>query len=181
MDHPRSRGVYTLSNTAFCCGEGSSPLARGLRVHRHHIHGTPRIIPARAGFTTSFCRRTICQPDHPRSRGVYWARRIACLRCRGSSPLARGLRISVRGGGSGSRIIPARAGFTYTTRTYSKNLRDHPRSRGVYDVNEDDQSLEWGSSPLARGLHHHGVPEELRFGIIPARAGFTSGHVALRI
>ena len=30
-----------------------------------------------------------------------------------------------------------------------------------------------GSSPLARGLRHHGLPGEEGEGIIPARAGFT--------
>ena len=51
--------------------------------------------------------------------------------------------------------------------------RDHPRSRGVY------WRLRWfpsslsGSSPLARGLLTLPVRVLSRWGIIPARAGFT--------
>ena len=51
-DHPRSRGVYVV---LLCtCGprRGSSPLARGLRHRRHRTPAAPRIIPARAGFTS---------------------------------------------------------------------------------------------------------------------------------
>ena len=35
QDHPRSRGVYQKPNDAGKYIQGSSPLARGLRVHRH--------------------------------------------------------------------------------------------------------------------------------------------------
>jgi len=51
--------------------------------------------------------------DHPRSRGVYGARRPMVGRRAGSSPLARGLLIGVRLLRLRRRIIPARAGFTY--------------------------------------------------------------------
>ncbi len=50
---------------------------------------------------------------------------------------------------------------------------DHPRSRGVYPVTPGICAPNWGSSPLARGLHRrrHAVASVAR--IIPARAGFT--------
>ena len=70
-DHPRSRGVYLHVAAMGGDRDGSSPLARGLPGR----DGVPdleyRIIPARAGFTTSI---SICSWqiwDHPRSRGVY--------------------------------------------------------------------------------------------------------------
>ena len=50
---------------------------------------------------------------------------------------------------------------------------DHPRSRGVYKVENLPNTMVCGSSPLARGLLHVHVPHKIRFGIIPARAGFT--------
>ena len=71
--------------------------------------------------------------DHPRSRGVY-------LRVDAS-----GLR--------GSRIIPARAGFTKDSAGKALIRRDHPRSRGVYLEVFDGAIAPDGSSPLARGLH----------------------------
>ena len=50
-DHPRSRGVYRLIANPFGFGIGSSPLARGLLICSGRGAGSPRIIPARAGFT----------------------------------------------------------------------------------------------------------------------------------
>ena len=51
VDHPRSRGVYALSNPRPSSPSGSSPLARGLQDTCHTTHKLTRIIPARAGFT----------------------------------------------------------------------------------------------------------------------------------
>ena len=50
-DHPRSRGVYSLSMFAGCDWQGSSPLARGLLIRSHIVQIRIGIIPARAGFT----------------------------------------------------------------------------------------------------------------------------------
>ena len=131
---------------------GSSPLARGLHaglVLRVECH---RIIPARAGFTRNYILILCMGKDHPRSRGVYprpGTRRPACT---GSSPLARGLRRAPFSGSSGTRIIPARAGFTPDHKPSFLGRRDHPRSRGVYLGVGVSAVLGPGSSPLARGL-----------------------------
>ena len=70
----------------------------------------------------------------------------------GSSPLARGLLRYGHDEYQKGRIIPARAGFTTTSLTSSPDTRDHPRSRGVYNMIVPI-SVSWlGSSPLARGL-----------------------------
>ena len=194
-DHPRSRGVYALAAEFASATSGSSPLARGLQ--EAPTTGTPsaRIIPARAGFTC-FSSVVICQardhprsrgvytawtslarsmtPDHPRSRGVYWT---SCHRFsdqKGSSPLARGLLLGGRLATIHARIIPARAGFTADGRTPRLPGRDHPRSRGVYNLNAGNVILLQGSSPLARGLRRHRLRGPRRVRIIPARAGFTS-------
>ena len=154
MDHPRSRGVYSVGTRLLFVLRGSSPLARGLPRTRHQSpRGRPgssplarglrrcrcaartrtRIIPARAGFTHACRTRPYEAADHPRSRGVY----------------------------------PA------TATTYP-STRDHPRSRGVYVTGSTRAGRDGGSSPLARGL-----PDRVQGGIhqdriIPARAGFTS-------
>ena len=52
-------------------GEGSSPLARGLRVRLSLSITRKRIIPARAGFTIQMYVGLFLYWDHPRSRGVY--------------------------------------------------------------------------------------------------------------
>ena len=70
-DHPRSRGVYVVRHERAVVLEGSSPLARGLRPPEVGPRREPRIIPARAGFTSSPSRPPLSLRDHPRSRGVY--------------------------------------------------------------------------------------------------------------
>ena len=152
-DHPRSRGVYRISNVLFCCDCGSSPLARGLLTRRTRRRPVSRIIPARAGFTVIPSPHTRIRQDHPRSRGVYLAARDHSVCKSGSSPLARGLppRISDHAGVTG--IIPARAGFTPTSADFSGIHQDHPRSRGVYADSGVRRGYDGGSSPLARGLH----------------------------
>ena len=152
-DHPRSRGVYPFSAGVCSRRAGSSPLARGLPSASTSISRPRRIIPARAGFTTSSQPPSGPCQDHPRSRGVYHRRRC------GLCPVIR--------------IIPARAGFTYGALGGAVAAPDHPRSRGVYEWVDSPLPDALGSSPLARGLPDR---RRLRPGcqrIIPARAGFT--------
>ena len=152
QDHPRSRGVYFSMSSRRLHTDGSSPLARGLLVVVSGRVFSCGIIPARAGFTDTLSCHNRLVGDHPRSRGVYPARRARAHQQHGSSPLARGLPdapvIVVDDGGSSplargllfiglnegvsKRIIPARAGFTCPAR-WSSPTRP-------------------GSSPLARGL-----------------------------
>ena len=72
---------------------------------------------------------------------------------RGSSPLARGLRVDGHPIRPDFRIIPARAGFTAKSAQLAFNVV--------------------GSSPLARGLPGSTSGPATSTGIIPARAGFT--------
>ena len=131
-DHPRSRGVYSMRLRDCCTWPGSSPLARGLPEVDRPRGNDVRIIPARAGFTVRGLELFAQFQDHPRSRGVYAidVRRDDVLI--GSSPLARGLPVLQTFCRPSIRIIPARAGFTFTGLTGWRMRRDHPRSRGVY-------------------------------------------------
>ena len=54
-------------------------------------------------------------------------------------------------------------------------MEDHPRSRGVYPPRTGTSSPTPGSSPLARGLPERRGDYLRSIGIIPARAGFTTG------
>ena len=90
--------------------------------------------------------------DHPRSRGVYIIVETTEDMHVGSSPLARGLLCGSLGGLLLVRIIPARAGFTPAIEAFQRFLKDHPRSRGVYIMAAVQVVVDWGSSPLARGL-----------------------------
>ena len=174
-DHPRSRGVYWALTSALISlrKPGSSPLTRGLRRQRRRHRRRGGIIPARAGFTPGLSNPSWRFSDHPRSRGVYFLLRFSVLLMCGSSPLARGLPSVVGLAGSGWRIIPARAGFTKPRRNAAPEIKDHPRSRGVYGGQVWGQPHSPGSSPLARGLPVRARRRISPGGIIPARAGFT--------
>ena len=152
---------------------GSSPLARGLLTLSIFDFVTWGIIPARAGFTVVFCASMTRSSDHPRSRGVYGAAESAVPTWPGSSPLARGLPVCHHAREERAGIIPARAGFTGVEPLPPVLREDHPRSRGVYTVGGGVPVATDGSSPLARGLLFRVSRFAFRFGIIPARAGFT--------
>ena len=152
QDHPRSRGVYTRAICWLARTLGSSPLARGLLHSGPIAAGQVRIIPARAGFTSTACLHPILSRDHPRSRGVYGHLLGMTTSRSGSSPLARGLLKSIPGAHYHHRIIPARAGFTPAGGRRVLVGPDHPRSRGVYARSATISSRSTGSSPLARGL-----------------------------
>ena len=173
-DHPRSRGVYTLTCARSTGIPGSSPLARGLQYPSRFSRKRTRIIPARAGFTAGRRGGRSAPADHPRSRGVYWTTSRHPPTGRGSSPLARGLQRITPRAVHPAGIIPARAGFTFCRAPAGIDTQDHPRSRGVYEPLGDGRDGEQGSSPLARGLHLRKIPFSSERGIIPARAGFTA-------
>ena len=151
-DHPRSRGVYAVLPAGVQTGNGSSPLARGLRGGSAPPQGAGGIIPARAGFTIMMAACTRALGDHPRSRGVY--------------PSATGWRRT-------RIIIPARAGFTRASNETVSCLSHHPRSRGVYADKDKANGSYYSSSPLARGLRAASLRAGDSTVIIPARAGFT--------
>ena len=155
-DHPRSRGVYLWSRSSRPPPSGSSPLARGLRPVICDAGSRPRIIPARAGFTSGSMPIIHAAKDHPRSRGVYPSQRRGRENLAGSSPLARGLPVLRVIGQDQVGIIPARAGFTGGL------------GRGC--------RFPAGSSPLARGLQMNVTTKTNSNGIIPARAGFTNAN-----
>ena len=157
LDHPRSRGVYDRVSITPSDQTGSSPLARGLLGNSADLARLVRIIPARAGFTVTIPALDPLPSDHPRSRGVYSGGIARVIYDRGSSPLARGLRLRWPGQGSDGGIIPARAGFTPTHVLRHAHYSDHPRSRGVYLRWAWRLSWSYGSSPLARGLRWLGI------------------------
>ena len=133
-DHPRSRGVYVQMARSCVSRTGSSPLARGLLLPLEIRVWDGGIIPARAGFTGVGNIQVEHFRDHPRSRGVYPGEIGGSAAGGGSSPLARGLRRCSGHRRLNARIIPARAGFTGTSRGCPRAGPDHPRSRGVYSA-----------------------------------------------
>ena len=111
-DHPRSRGEYRDPRHLQLCGNGSSPLSRGIPGPHWKAGHTGRIIPALAGNTGVCCPLSVMIWDHPRSRGEY----SNCPGVRqdtlGSSPLSRGIHSAKSLGCHLGGIIPALAGNT---------------------------------------------------------------------
>ena len=172
-DHPRSRGEHLGRSPSSVRNKGSSPLTRGARRRRRRRRNIPRIIPAHAGSTVPPQHPRRMTWDHPRSRGEHYAIFRTCHAAGGSSPLTRGALNDPVGNTMASRIIPAHAGSTPTTRKCSFSFPDHPRSRGEHCdlwLPGDEQP---GSSPLTRGARRASRRRGWGLGIIPAHAGST--------
>ena len=111
---------------------GSSPLSRGIRTV-WTVHLTVwGIIPALAGNTILFRNKWVATADHPRSRGEYFTAKASHIAHHGSSPLSRGILMSLHTLPRVGRIIPALAGNTLDKSMAAKASGDHPRSRGEY-------------------------------------------------
>ena len=151
--HPRSRGEHPLIMVAAVAWF--------------------RLIPARAGNT--WVRKALPGRGaaHPRSRGEHRCRSSASAGYVGSSPLARGTLGALVVVGAGLRLIPARAGNTWSLRRERNSLAAHPRSRGEHcDVPRVHDGFS-GSSPLARGTQSERGVGLIGWRLIPARAGNT--------
>ena len=152
---------------------GTSPLARGKPGRVLNRAGDIRNIPARAGKTLRKPERQPNRWEHPRSRGENPTLSPSSTSSSGTSPLARGKRITRRQTCLHSRNIPARAGKTSLFVNLFRQHGEHPRSRGenleLLGIDDADK----GTSPLARGK----PPRRSRWARstrnIPARAGKT--------
>ena len=154
--HPRSRGEHGETGGIEIFAFGSSPLARGTlgftRNKRHKL----RLIPARAGNTSSNALAAFFMPAHPRSRGEHLDSLVACLHQVGSSPLARGTPRTKSAVHSKVRLIPARAGNMHASTKPAASCPAHPRSRGEHITAICILLMAPGSPPLARGTRGRG-------------------------
>ena len=110
--HPRSRGEHLTLFRRLSAGFGSSPLARGTLNYRARLAINIRLIPARAGNTSSRRTARSWTAAHPRSRGEHLVVVMDTAQECGSSPLARGTQGGINHGPRLVRLIPARAGNT---------------------------------------------------------------------
>ena len=153
---------------------GSSPLARGTHYRPYRPKPYRRLIPARAGNTHPASGSPSLSPAHPRSRGEHSRSQARDIITQGSSPLARGARVSYAGIPVTERLIPARAGNTMYEGLDMKEYAAHPRSRGEHDKNGETKRVTYDSSPLARGTREGAVCFAGGAGLIPAHAGNTA-------
>ena len=151
--HPRERGEHFNAVRARIYGGGSSPRARGARIHHPGGATGPGLIPASAGSTRAPPARWRPTPAHPRERGEHWLppggpdldaahpRERGEHRCRCSPTLA--------------------------------TRRAHPRERGEHAGNLTVLPFRSGSSPRARGARLLSRQQRGGGGLIPASAGST--------
>ena len=154
-------------------GRGSSPLSRGIPHIAPQATAFHRIIPALAGNTQPLRRGMNTMRDHPRSRGEYCFIGINYEARVGSSPLSRGILVGCPVVHPNIRIIPALAGNTSLPIVSDSYTADHPRSRGEYGLDLGSDLVEYGSSPLSRGILAAPFCHQSRYRIIPALAGNT--------
>ena len=93
----------------------------------------------------------------------------------GSSPPVRGAHGDRDTRKHHGGLIPARAGSTHSVSQVYKMTWAHPRPCGEHAVPSTAHPSCGGSSPPVRGAQHTSDEELLKFGLIPARAGSTSG------
>ncbi len=151
--HPRACGDHAAPDAPMTATLGSSPRVRGPRAERPQEVGDRRLIPARAGTTSSRAPAQGPGPAHPRACGDHLYAEGRGLSGAGSSPRVRGPRQRAQ---RGSRAPAA-----------------HPRACGDHADEKHGTIPTIGSSPRVRGPlgpeHAAAGPERL----IPARAGTT--------
>ena len=179
-DHPRIRGEHPVRRVIRDRRAGSSPHTRGAPLRSGFDPHGRGIIPAYAGSTR---RRHHCRcpsRDHPRIRGEHdpASGLVECTNRPGSSPHTRGARDVDSSHEVGVGIIPAYAGSTLTTSSFSLCVWDHPRIRGEHISLVRIPVRSRGSSPHTRGARVAGGLRRIRAGIIPAYAGSTPSSSA---
>ena len=130
-DHPRACGANVRVQISQTLIEGSSPRVRGKRFFCSRFSPATRIIPARAGQTSSSAFFFSSSADHPRACGANLALEVPELVEIGSSPRVRGKPIHIALDDVTHRIIPARAGQTRRRQQRCYHQSDHPRACGA--------------------------------------------------
>ena len=110
--HPRSRGENFMRARLVAWVRGSSPLTRGKPELCKWKRDRLRLIPAHAGKTRVYPRRSHRERAHPRSRGENVVTQAYAVRNRGSSPLTRGKHLCADAVAWDQGLIPAHAGKT---------------------------------------------------------------------
>ena len=132
-----------------------------------------RFIPAGAGNTMGTACSPMLRAVHPRWRGEHATNQPGNSLSGGSSPLARGTRLSLRNGVRIRRFIPAGAGNTFEIVLIYGKQAVHPRWRGEHSPLALAMAAMAGSSPLARGTRKPNQQTRAYRRFIPAGAGNT--------
>ena len=130
--HPRMRGERFLRTHPNLLFTGSSPHARGTLRSSAMLQLVLRFIPACAGNASRWHAAACAGSVHPRMRGERFHEGRHAFLLLGSSPHARGTRISSRARFRWRRFILACAGNTCRGNPRPFRLWVHPRMRGKH-------------------------------------------------
>ena len=173
--HPRACGENVLAASSASSTPGSSPRVRGKRDCVRRPAPSRGLIPARAGKTPGSSRARSGRGAHPRACGENNGMGEGVVGCFGSSPRVRGKPIEQQFLRARVGLIPARAGKTPSTTSPKKARPAHPRACGENIKTTAPPAIEAGSSPRVRGKLPARSVHVPAPGLIPARAGKTSG------
>ena len=132
-----------------------------------------RFIPAGAGNTERFQRRSVGPSVYPRWRGEHIGGQILPRQSDGLSPLARGTPNIIQGINNYRRFIPAGSGNTQRSQTPEMEIPVYPRWRGEHPCSVELKPGLIGLSPLARGTLGGQRLRAAQNRFIPAGAGNT--------
>ena len=147
---------------------------RGKQIYKLGVFTCSRIIPARAGQTSSRDPPPGFRPEHPRACGANGVAPNTDHMPIGSSPRVRGKHRASGETAAQVQIIPARAGQTLSSFLRMCWDSDHPRACGANASYGYRGGCLRGSSPRVRGKQREGAELRLSGRIIPARAGQTA-------
>ena len=167
--HPRVCGENAAG------AQGSSPRVRGKLRPDHHARRRGRLIPACAGKTACVRHDVPFHTAHPRACGENVVCSAMSFGFPGSSPRVRGKPHRQRQPPDEAGLIPARAGKTGGSVCRSASQAAHPRACGENAGATTTDMATPGSSPRVRGKPEMTPPIVSNAGLIPARAGKTSG------
>ena len=171
--HPRAGGENQTNRNTGGGELGSSPRGRGKLDTMSRGWTCTRLIPARAGKTSSGCGPSSNAPAHPRAGGENYPDSPMGGEERGSSPRGRGKQGAHLGYLVCARLIPARAGKTLRGHSHLRDPAAHPRAGGENQLLVAFRSHSGGSSPRGRGKPFVRCTPSRTRRLIPARAGKT--------
>ena len=152
---------------------GSSPRERGPPGSQCGRAWPLRLIPARAGSTTTSSPGCCRTGAHPRASGEHLYRVTVAGAPAGSSPRERGAPAAPHRICPTRGLIPARAGSTPCDGPTAAASWAHPRASGEHS-RSCPATVWWkGSSPRERGAHGVALAVRAAGRLIPARAGST--------
>ena len=178
--HPRAGGENVQMCSRIARAIGSSPRGRGKLCRLPVFRCVARLIPARAGKTTTTHATRSRWKAHPRAGGENSTSPSSLRTESGSSPRGRGKPPVQERAGDVGGLIPARAGKTLLESKLELLKRAHPRAGGENGIPTARVLQPGGSSPRGRGkrrVHRQAAP--LRR-LIPARAGKTPTRTRCR-